>query len=109
MTLDVGNNETRTFAAGVAAYYKPEDMIGRKLCTILNLKPRPMCEGRIVSAAMLFAGSYEEGDKHIVRICVPDQDVPVGTRVVLEGYPELPEADGQPKKHFDKMAEELKA
>ncbi|CAL6081492.1 Methionyl-tRNA_synthetase [Hexamita inflata] len=108
MTLDIGKNQTRTFAAGVAQYYKPEELINKKIVTILNLKPRPMCEGTIVSEAMLFAGSYGEEANRVVKLCFPDQSVENGTRVTVENY-ELPEADGQPKKHFDKVAEELKA
>lgn len=110
MKLKVNEKETRTFAAGVAHWYKPEDLINKKIVTILNLKPRPMAEGKIVSEAMLFAGSYgENGQKENVRLCFPDQSVEVGTRVVIEGYENLPAAEGQPKKHFDRVGEALKA
>ena len=111
MTLQVGPkpDQTRTFAAGIQAYYTPEQLINKKIVTILNLKPRPMCEGKITSEAMLFAGSFGEEEARVVKLCFPDQTVEVGTRVVPEGFLQLPEADGQPKKHFDKVAEELKA
>lgn len=71
MTLDVGN-ETRTFAAGIQQYYKPEDLIDKKIVTILNLKPRPMCNGTVLSAAMLFAGSNEVNGARDVKLCFPD-------------------------------------
>ena len=49
-----------------------------------------MAEGRIVSEAMLFAGSFD--DHKQVKLCFPDQSVEVGTRVLPVGYTALPEA-----------------
>lgn len=108
MTLDIGNNETRLFAAGVAQYYTPEEMVGKKIVTILNLPPRPMCNKTITSEAMLFAGSYGEEANRVVKLCFPDQSVPVGSRVVPVGF-EIPEAEGSAKKVFDKVVDLLKA
>ena len=85
MTLDVGKGETRTFAAGVAQYYLPQDLIGKKIVTILNLPPRPMCNKTITSEAMLFAGSYGEEPNRVVKLCFPDQEIEVGTRVIPQG------------------------
>jgi len=113
----------RTFAAGVAHYYKPEDLVGKKLVTILNLKPRPLAGGAVVSEAMLFAGSQMEGSgeggdagqpgepvepvERDVKICFPPQNAPVGTRIVPKGY-ELGAPAANPKKHFDTVCDNLK-
>lgn len=104
----------RTFAAGVAQYYKPEDLVGKKLVTILNLKPRPLAGGAVTSEAMLFAGSQmgEPGAdgqavERDVKICFPPQDAPVGTRIVPKGYT-LAAPAANPKKHFDTACDNLK-
>ena len=51
-TLDVGGKE-RTILSGIAKYYKPEDLIGKKVMIIANLKPRMLrgikSEGMILS------------------------------------------------------------
>ncbi|KAH0569977.1 Methionyl-tRNA synthetase [Spironucleus salmonicida] len=105
--LKVSETEIRDFAAGVGPWYSPEELLNKKIVTILNLKARPMAEGRIISQAMLFAGS--SADHSVVKLCFPDQSIPVGTRVLPEGYTELPEAEGQPKKNFDKVLDVLKS
>ena len=68
--LKINDNETRTFAAGIGPWYSPEELLNKKIITILNLKARPMAEGRIVSEAMLFAGSFD--DHKQVKLCFPD-------------------------------------
>lgn len=51
--LDVGNH-TRQIVSGIAKYYKPEDLIGKKVAIVANLKPVKLCgelsEGMILSA-----------------------------------------------------------
>lgn len=39
LTVDTGI-DTRTVVSGIAEYYKPEDLIGRRICMIVNLAPR---------------------------------------------------------------------
>ena len=39
LTLDTGV-DTRTVVSGIAAYYKPQDVIGQKVCLLANLAPR---------------------------------------------------------------------
>lgn len=114
LTIDVGGGETREFAAGIAKYYKPEELVGKRIMTILNLKPRPMAGGAIVSNAMLFCGSCGAGDeKELVKLCLPPQTAPPGTRIVPTGYtdkdpkPLAPAPATDPKKNFSRMAEHL--
>lgn len=51
--LDVGNH-TRQIISGIAKYYKPEELIGKKVAIVANLKPVKLCgelsEGMILSA-----------------------------------------------------------
>lgn len=107
MTLDIGT-ETRTFAAGIQQYYKPEDLIDKKIVTILNLKPRPMCNGAVLSAAMLFAGSNEANGGRDVKLCFPDQSLKPGTPVVPAGYTPVDTPTADPKKNFEKVLKILK-
>lgn len=114
LTIDIGGGETREFAAGIAKYYTPEELVGKRIMTILNLKPRPMAGGAIVSNAMLFCGSCgTEDEKELVKLCLPPQTAPPGTRIVPSGYtdkdprPLAPAPATDPKKNFSRMAEHL--
>eukprot|EP00768_Dysnectes_brevis_P007191 gnl/Dysnectes_brevis/597_a659_5326.p1 GENE.gnl/Dysnectes_brevis/597_a659_5326~~gnl/Dysnectes_brevis/597_a659_5326.p1 ORF type:complete len:244 (+),score=92.80 gnl/Dysnectes_brevis/597_a659_5326:34-765(+) len=107
MTLRTGSDE-REFAAGIAAYFTPEELTGLKIVNILNLKARPMCGGSIISAAMLFAGSQmsegEDGARAALKLVLPPAGAEVGDRVFLEGYEAIPEPPATcPKKQFDRV------
>ena len=45
-TLDDGTGTDRQILSGIAAYYKPEELIGKSLVAIVNLPPRKMMGGR---------------------------------------------------------------
>ncbi|TNJ27128.1 Methionyl-tRNA synthetase [Giardia muris] len=108
LTIDIGGGETRDFASGIAKYYSPDDLVGKKIMAILNLKPRPMVGGAVVSNAMLFCGSTGEGDEAIVRVCWPPQDAPAGTRIYPDGYEAAlpnPPPTADPKKNFGRMTD----
>ena len=51
--LQIGD-EKRTIVSGIQKYYKPEELIGKKLVVCTNLKPRKICgiesQGMIISA-----------------------------------------------------------
>jgi len=57
LTIDMG--EKRTLVAGIAKDYKPEDLIGKKIVVVANLKPTKMMG--IESQAMLLAADTEDG------------------------------------------------
>ena len=63
LTLDVGNLE-KTVLAGVATAYKPEELTGRLVVLLANLKPRKMRFG--VSEGMILAAG--EGGKDIFML-----------------------------------------
>lgn len=72
LTLDDGNGE-RTVASGIAKYYKPEDLIGKSIVLVANLKPAVLCgvesQGMILAAdcgddvKVLFVDGIEPGSK----------------------------------------------
>ncbi|PEL10001.1 methionine--tRNA ligase [Bacillus sp. AFS017336] len=72
LQLDLGN-ESRQVVSGIAEHYKPEDLIGRKVICVTNLKPVKL-RGEL-SEGMILAGSIE-GKLSLATI---DQSLPNGT------------------------------
>ena len=60
-TVQIGS-ETRTIASGIAKWYSPEDMVGKKVVVVTNLPPRKMMKGKIVSEGMILAAEDENGN-----------------------------------------------
>jgi len=79
LTLDLGYEE-RTVVSGIAEYYKPDDMIGKKLIVVANLKPAVL--RGVESQGMILASSGEDttGDTQ-VRVVFLDPETPLGQRV----------------------------
>ena len=75
MTIDVGT-EQRTLVAGIAEAYEPEQLVGRTIVMVFNLKPAKLMG--IESNGMVLAASPDGGKPTLVGF---DQDVPPGTRV----------------------------
>jgi methionyl-tRNA synthetase len=74
LTINLGQ-EKRTLVAGLAEYYKPEELRGKKIVVLTNLEPRKL-KG-ITSHGMLLAAV--EGDR--VSILKPDKDIPPGAKI----------------------------
>ena len=74
LTLDVGDEE-RTVASGLAEYYTPEEMVGKKVILVYNLKPAKLCG--VVSQGMVLCA---EKDGKVVLIS-PEKDMPAGAEV----------------------------
>ena len=53
-TIDDGSGKDRTIVSGIAKYYKPEDLVGKRVCFVANLAPRKLkgieSQGMILSA-----------------------------------------------------------
>ena len=73
LTIDMG--EKRTLVAGIAKDYKPEDLIGKKIVVVANLKPTKMMG--IESQAMLLAADTEDG---LTLLCF-DREPVTGARI----------------------------
>ena len=73
MQLDLGY-EQRQVVSGIAAYYTPEQMIGKKVIIVANLKPAKLCG--IESQGMILASGEED-----VRVVFLAEDTPLGERV----------------------------
>ena len=74
LKVNIGD-ETRTMVAGVADTYSPEDLMGKKLVVIANLKPA-IIRG-IESQGMILAAEVE--GKAIIPFF--DKEVPAGAKV----------------------------
>ncbi|MFX1304798.1 MAG: methionine--tRNA ligase [Promethearchaeota archaeon] len=74
ISIDLGT-EKRTVVAGLAEYYKVEDLKGKKIVVLTNLEPRKL--RGILSEGMLLAAV--EGEN--VSIIIPDKDLPPGARI----------------------------
>ena len=75
LSIDVGT-EQRTLVAGIADGYEPEQLVGRTVVMVFNLKPAKLMG--IESNGMVLAASPDNGKPTLVGF---DADVPPGTRV----------------------------
>ena len=75
LTIDVGT-EQRTLVAGISEAYEPEQLVGRTIVMVFNLKPAKLMG--IESNGMVLAASPEGGKPTLVGF---DQDVAPGSRV----------------------------
>jgi methionyl-tRNA synthetase len=75
LSIDVGT-EQRTLVAGIAEAYEPEQLVGRTIVMVFNLKPAKLMG--IESNGMVLAASPDGGKPTLVGFA---QDVPPGTRV----------------------------
>ena len=66
-TVQIGS-ETRTIASGIAKWYSPEDMVGKKVVVVTNLPPRKMMNGKIVSEGMILAAEDENGNLGVLTV-----------------------------------------
>ena len=77
LTVFDGERE-RCILSGIAKWFKPEDLIGKKIGIVCNLAPRPMMKGKYVSEGMIFAADTADGG---CSIAFYGDDVPVGSRI----------------------------
>jgi methionyl-tRNA synthetase len=77
LKVDVGEEQPRQILAGIAQYYSPEDLVGRKIAVVANLKPRKLRGHE--SQGMLLAASVGEAGKPVIATFT--EDVPNGARL----------------------------
>lgn len=74
LKIDVGDG-TRSLVAGIAAHYKPEDLVGRNIVIVANLKPAKL-RGELSEGMLLAASSGE-----VVSLLTPDRELPAGAKI----------------------------
>jgi len=75
LTLNDGEGE-RQVCSGIAPWYSPEDLIGKKIVLVANLKPAKLCDEE--SCGMILAADVSEND---VKVLFIDPSIPDGSRI----------------------------
>ena len=78
-TLDDGTGEDRQILSGIAKWYRPEDLIGKTLVAIVNLKPRKMMG--LMSCGMLLSATHTEHGEEKLNLIIVDDAIPAGARL----------------------------
>ncbi len=66
----------RQVVSGIAPWYQPEELIGKKIMLVANLKPAKLCG--VESCGMICAADMPDGT---VRVIFPDTELPVGAKI----------------------------
>ncbi len=77
LKVDLNEENPRQLLAGIAQYYEPEKLIGRKVVVVANLKPRKL--RGFESQGMVVAASYGEEGRPVLATFT--EDVPNGARL----------------------------
>ena len=75
LTVKIGDEE-RTVVSGIALAYSPEEMVGKKLAMITNLKPVKLCG--IMSQGMIICAENKEGK---LAFLTPEKDIEDGSEI----------------------------
>ncbi len=73
--VKVGDS-VKQIVSGIKAYYKPEEMIGKKVMVLLNLKPATLAG--VVSEGMLLCAEDAEGNLALMK---PEKDMESGSEI----------------------------
>lgn len=105
--IDVGDPAgPRTVVSGLAAYIPLEELQGRKILTVCNLKPAKF-QG-VESQAMVLAALSSDGK--VLELLEPPEDTEIGEQVSWEGYASVVRGEEtlNPKQNvFGKVAAEF--
>ena len=77
LKVDLAEEQPRQILAGIAQYYEPENLVGRKVVIVANLKPRKL--RGFESQGMVVAASYGEEGRPVIATFT--EDVPNGARL----------------------------
>lgn len=76
LKLQVNDGDgSRQIVSGIAPWYKPEDLIGKKVVIVANLKPAKLCGE--MSNGMLLAGDVGDDDVQVLFV----DGMPAGTQI----------------------------
>ncbi len=69
-------SQVRQIVSGIKAHYTPEEMVGKKVMVVTNLKPATLAG--ILSEGMILCAEDEEGNLAIMK---PEKDMPAGAEI----------------------------
>ena len=75
LVLDDGTGTPRQVVSGIATWYEPEALVGRKIVLVANLKPAKLCG--VESCGMILAADCSETDVKLIFV----DDMPNGARI----------------------------
>lgn len=78
-TLDDGTGTDRQILSGIAAWYKPEELVGKTLVAIVNLPPRKMMG--LESCGMLISAVHKEYGEEKLNLLMVDDKIPAGAKM----------------------------
>ena len=70
------DSETRQIVSGIKAWYKPDQMVGKKVMVVTNLKPAKLAG--MLSEGMILCAEDDEGN---LALMVPEKDIKPGSEV----------------------------
>lgn len=74
-TLNDGKGE-RTVVSGIAKWYQPEELIGKNLIVVTNLKPVTLCG--VESSGMILSAEIDDEN---IKVITVDESIPAGARL----------------------------
>ena len=69
-------SQTRQIVSGIHKYYEPEDLVGKKVMVLVNLKPAKLAG--VLSEGMLLCAEDAEGN---LALMVPEKVMPSGAEI----------------------------
>ena len=69
-------SQVKQIVSGIKSNYSPEEMVGKKVMVLVNLKPAKLAG--IVSEGMLLCAEGEDGE---LALMVPEKDLPAGAEI----------------------------
>ncbi len=71
--------DERTIVSGIAKFYKPEELVGKKVLFVSNLKPVKLCG--IESRGMILSTVHGEGDDEELKLVFANDAMPAGAKL----------------------------
>lgn len=69
-------SEVKQIVSGIKAYYSPEEMVGKKVMVLVNLKPAKLAG--VLSEGMILCAENEKGE---LALMTPEKDMPAGAEI----------------------------
>jgi methionine--tRNA ligase beta chain len=77
------SSEPRQIISGIQKFYSPEDLVGKRVCVVVNLKPVTL--GGEKSLGMVLCASWNDGQQDFVRLVSPPLEAKTGERLFAQG------------------------